>query len=59
LRRGPLTLASLTDQCGGGKVETFERYLRRYPKLFTKVNGSDGITRIALVENRVEKAWVE
>ena len=34
------------------KVASVERTIRRAPKTFTRTEGSDGITRIALVERR-------
>jgi hypothetical protein len=51
LRRGPKTLAALTDETGG-TLETIERTVRRLKETYTRVNGSDGVARIALVEKR-------
>jgi hypothetical protein len=51
LRRGPLTLVSLSEQLEA-KVESVDKAVRRHTKLFTRVSGEDGIHRIALVERR-------
>lgn len=51
LRRGPQTLATLADDLGAS-VDTLDRTVRRRSGLFTRVSGSDGIRRIALVERR-------
>ena len=45
------TLASLAEQLSAN-VESINRTVRRYPDLFVKVSGDDGITRIALLERR-------
>jgi hypothetical protein len=49
---GPKTLISLAEELGAN-VETLDRTVRRKNGLFTRVDGQDGITRIALVESRV------
>jgi len=49
--RGPQTLATLADELGA-KVETIDRTVRRKNGMFTRVPGTDGIARIALVETR-------
>jgi hypothetical protein len=51
LRRGPKTLAFLIEETGG-TLETLERTIRRHSKTYIRQPGSDGVTRIALVENR-------
>jgi len=51
LRRGPKTLAALSDDIGSS-VETLERTIRRRKDTYTRVEGPDGITRIALIEKR-------
>jgi hypothetical protein len=52
LRHGPpKTLASLADELST-KVETLDRTIRRKSGLFARVPGSDGITRIGLVDGR-------
>ncbi len=51
VRLQPMTAAALADELGA-KVETVERKVRAYPKLFARVLGSNGITRIALAERR-------
>ena len=48
VRHRPLTLAALAKELEA-KVETLERTVRRKGNVFTKVSGSDGVTRIALV----------
>ena len=47
----PHTLASLAEEFGT-TVETLDRNVRRKKHLFTRVNGADGIARIALVSRR-------
>ncbi len=49
LRRGPLTLAALADELEA-KVDTVERTVRRYTETFTRVDGPDGVARIALLD---------
>ena len=54
LNHGPLTAAALAEQLNV-KVETVERVARGKGKarnLFTKASGTDGVTRIALVQRR-------
>jgi len=53
LAHGPLTLAALADELGGAKVDSIDKAVRRGQKLFTRVEGSDGITRIALLSKRI------
>jgi hypothetical protein len=50
-RQGPLTLARLADDLGAN-VESLDKTVRRKTTLFTRVSGTDGISRIALVERR-------
>lgn len=51
LRGGPRTLVALADDLDGS-VDTLDRYVRRHSQVFTRVPGSDGVARIALVERR-------
>jgi hypothetical protein len=52
LKGGPLTIAKIAGELNA-KVETVDKTARRHDgKLFTRVPGSDGIYRIALVESR-------
>jgi hypothetical protein len=51
LDHGPKTLAVMADELAE-KVETLDRTVRRKSALFTRIPGTDGITRIALVERR-------
>lgn len=49
---GPLTLAAIASELGHANLESLDRTVRRNRTMFTKVSGSDGVTRIALVERR-------
>ena len=49
LKHGPQTLATLAADIDA-KVTTIEVEVRRKNRLFTKVAGADGVTRIALVD---------
>ena len=49
--RQPQTLASLAEQLSA-KVDSVDRTVRRHSDTFTRVTGSDGVARIALVERR-------
>jgi len=51
LKQGPLTLVAMAGELDA-KVDTLDRTVRRSPRLFTRVAGADGVTRIALVERR-------
>jgi hypothetical protein len=51
LKRGPMTFAALAEELGA-KTDSVIKAANRN-KTFTKVSGTDGITRIALVERRV------
>jgi hypothetical protein len=51
VRRGPQTLAALAEELNA-KPDSLDRIVRRHKNLFTKVSGSDGIQRIALVERQ-------
>ncbi len=52
LRGGPLTLAALADEIDA-KQDTLKKTIDRSKgRLFTRVSGADGVTRIALVERR-------
>jgi len=52
LKRGPMTLALLAEELAA-KVGSIDKAARRGQQLFTRVEGEDGITRIALVERRI------
>jgi hypothetical protein len=52
LTRGPLTLAALSSELTAN-VDTLDRTVRRKNGLFTRITGSDGVARIALVERRI------
>lgn len=53
LARGPMTLPAMAEELEGSNVESIERAVRRgKDKLFTKVKGSDGVTRVALLDRR-------
>jgi hypothetical protein len=52
LKTGPQTLATLAEELNHPNVESLDRLVRRHKSLFTKVSGSDHITRIALIERR-------
>ena len=47
--RQPQTLASLAEQLSAN-VESLNRTVRKHRDTFTRVTGSDGVARIALVE---------
>lgn len=48
----PMTLAALADDLDA-KVGSIEKVIQRKKRVFTKVDGQDGIARIALLERRV------
>jgi hypothetical protein len=52
VRSGPQTLATIASELKHDNAETLDRTVRRHKTTFTKVTGSDGITRIALLERR-------
>jgi hypothetical protein len=47
----PQTLSALASELGAN-VESLDRTIRRKKELFTRINGDDGVTRIALLERR-------
>ena len=49
---GPQTLATIASELNHDKVDSIDRIVRKHKNLFTKVPGSDGIIRVALVERR-------
>lgn len=51
LKRGPMTIAHIAEELGS-KVDTVTKAATRN-KAFTRVPGSDGVARIALVERRL------
>ena len=52
LQSGPQTLASIASELEHSNVESLDRIVRREKNTFTKVSGSDGIARVALLERR-------
>jgi hypothetical protein len=51
LRRGPLSYAQIAEELGA-KTDSVIKAVTRGTKAFTKVSGQDGVTRIALLEQR-------
>ena len=51
LKSGPRTIATLAEELGA-KVDTVEKVVKRKSKIFTRIPGSDGVQRIALLEGR-------
>lgn len=52
VRSGPQTLAAIASELQHDNVESLDRVVRRHKNLFTKVSGTDGVTRIALLDRR-------
>jgi hypothetical protein len=52
LRHGPQTIATIAHELGHSNVESLDGIVRRQKAVFTKITGSDGIQRSALVERR-------
>jgi hypothetical protein len=52
VRRGPHTLAELAAELDA-KPDSVERIVRRHKNLFTRITGSDGIHRVALLESKM------
>lgn len=52
LKAGPQTLATIARELGHDNTESIDRIVRKHKGLFTKVTGSDGIARVALLEKR-------
>lgn len=50
VKTGPMTLVSIAEELNHDNIESLDRIVRKHKNLFTKVNGKDGIARIALVE---------
>lgn len=50
VRSGPQTLAAIASELNHDNVESLDRVVRKHKDLFMKVAGSDGVTRVALVE---------
>ena len=46
----PLTLAALADDLSA-KVDSVEKAVKRRASIFTKVDGTDGVQRVALLAN--------
>jgi hypothetical protein len=51
LKAGPRTLASLAEELGA-KTDSIEKAVKRKDRIFTRISGTDGIARIALLEGR-------
>ena len=47
----PMTLVSLSEELGA-KVDSLDKAVKRKGRVFTRVDGPDGVARIALVERR-------
>lgn len=45
-------VATIAGELKHDNVESLDRIVRRHTGVFQKVSGTDGISRIALVENR-------
>jgi hypothetical protein len=52
VKAGPQTLATIARELNHDNVESIDRTVRKHKQVFTRLSGSDGITRIALVERR-------
>jgi hypothetical protein len=52
VRSGPQTLATIAEELDYDNVDSLERIVRKHKERFTRVTGSDGIHRIALVTRR-------
>lgn len=50
VKSGPLTLAALADDLSA-KVDSVEKAVKRKATVFTKVDGRDGVQRVALLAN--------
>lgn len=48
----PLTVAEISDQIGHGNVESINRIVRQYKQVFTRVDGTDGVSRVAILERQ-------
>ena len=47
----PKTLVSLSEELGA-KVDSLDKAVKRKNRVFTRVDGPDGVARITLVERR-------
>jgi hypothetical protein len=52
VRHGPQTIAQIASELNYTNVDSLDRIVRRQKNVFTKITGSDGVHRIALVERR-------
>jgi hypothetical protein len=52
VRHGPQTIAQIASELNYANVDSLDRIVRRQKNVFTKITGTDGIHRIALVERR-------
>jgi hypothetical protein len=52
VRHGPQTIATIASELNYDKVDSIDRIVRKHKTLFTKVTGSDGIHRVALLERK-------
>ena len=48
----PMTLVLLAEELGA-KVDSVDKAVKRKPTVFTRIDGDDGVARIALLERRV------
>jgi hypothetical protein len=52
VKHGPMTLVALARELDA-KVETLDREVRRHPRVFARIDGEDGVARIALLDRGV------
>ena len=52
VRHGPQTIARIATELGHSNVESLDRIIRRQKNVFTKITGTDGVHRIALLDRR-------
>ena len=52
VKTGPQTLATIASELNHDKVDSIDRIVRKHKALFTKVTGSDGVQRVALIDRR-------
>ena len=48
VKAGPQTLATIARELNHDNVESIDRIVRKHKAVFTKITGSDGITRVAI-----------
>lgn len=49
VRTGPMTLLELAEELSPAKLDSIDRIVRRHSTLFAKVDGTDGVARVSLV----------